>query len=347
MEALSDPVAYERTKAASELAPHITLEELTEMLEGYQTRYWDKDHYVYTDHPPELRKLRELLVYWPDAIDEAFIDKLYNYEDPDEFPRYEFEWVAANALYKNAPSLERNTKVGKKVQELWYQDKYETIVDAIGEYVWKDLYDYLGSMVWVQEKIVNDEDIYIRDRAFIAAYWGLDLEPYKGVKDSWTWVWRLRDCLHEGEELPALFLPTHGELADEEPTPFGEMALADIIAILCNTDWLESNEKPLSEDHNQGVIWEWGGPAGNWLRGRSYKPINELIRSDTLRDDIEEASSQKPWDFPQFDDVHLEAILHHPLFEDFRSEDDFKDWWNEWVHEFPYTDPDPLLGVKP
>lgn len=258
------------------------------MFEGYKTRFWNKDHYEYTEHPPDHVGLTSILAFWPDVIDDELIKKFYGYEDPDEFPRHELEWVYADILYAHAPRTDIGTVVGLKVRELWYQDWSVQHVLKIHYAIWRDMTIEVCKHPWLLERIAKDDNLPLEGQSILLVFQDKYDELEDITKQRYAWLKDLDNCLNKGGQLPDSFKSGVGQLGGTCWSPLGRIAYADLVAILCDKpEWITENTKKLEADHLKKNRWWFvqGIPFNT-----TYHPVNEVIRLTTadFREKMEE-----------------------------------------------------------
>lgn len=315
------------------------------MFDGYKTRWWNKDHYEYTEHKPDHVGLTQLLAFWPAVIDNELIDKFYKYEDPKGFPRHELEWVYADLLYTFAPRPSTTTSVGLKVRELWYQDWSLLHIRKIYYGVWRDLILEVLKHDWLVERISNDILLPPEGQAILKIFQNKYSEVEEEDKTAYTWLETLNECLNNNGKLPDVFPAGVWNLGGLRWSPLGKIANADLVAILCGKpEWITENTKKLEAKHLERSYMIFVNKLAIHL---THYPINEVIRlePDEFRSTMEDYYQNKD-PFVCVEEFDVETILHHPFFRSIREVDGFKDWWDEWNHLCPFVEPDPTFGVK-
>lgn len=352
-EDLFHPVAAERVKAAIEYAKLCTVEDLTKMLDGYRTRYWNGTEYEYTEHPPERQAFATVILQWPDCIDEEFVDHLYEYEEPQEFPRFELADIIAAALLENAPRLESETLMGERVREAWYVRWFASNSQYLDGLVWSEMYEAIGDIDWLFNKLVCDPRLGMYPTLILGVFNNKLDDVIEILRKTWArfaeydfetsypWVFTVDSFINGDAELPATF-EDEPSLSMSIYTNLDYILVADYIALMTdNREMLSSidtlvEQADLSEVHYEFQVWG--------LRTRDIDPRYMLLRSENLRDDLESLwTGDRPWDRPT--SVNHEVLLNHPWFSDMRAEDGFEEWWNEWNHQTPYKEADPYFGV--
>ena len=345
-EDLCAPEAYKRVVAGAKYAEKCELKDLERLFEGYETRYWNGKEYEYTKHPADPNAFMTVLVHWPKCITKDFIDKLYKYEDSKEFPRYEMEHVIAYSLCQNALDLDRDTKVGRLTRDYWYDTWREEGRNRINDLIWRDVYLNAAKKSWLVDKILEDDDVYITAKLILAVFADRHKEEkYATLLQSDAHKWLLYFADHKDKEKLTLPLP-NPELCSWIRTPIGYMARADLVAVLCNRpEWLEDLKGELSKPESVRVKLRAVPGFPNALIPSRHFPINEALRTKTLRADLDKLFRDKAnvWYFAER--IQIWAILQFPWFQDLRETEEFEKWWNDWNHRYPVVPYDPTFGL--
>lgn len=349
---LTAPTAAERLEAAVAYADICTQEDLKKLLYGYQTKYWDKDHYVYSNWPADKQAFAEVIEHWPKCITKSFIDDLYKYKD-DEPPTFQLEHTIAWALYQNAPNVDHETPVGLKVREYWLSGWRNTGVSRLNALVWTDIFRWVSKRRWLVELLYEEEALDWQATAVLAAFTG-DYNSerlyradengqygftLKGTVALFPWVSTLIQCLNGGHPPFAL----DDVMVKPVSTALGYMAAVDLISILCDRpDWVTW----YADELQQPIFIR---RQIDWYNGRWYSeyesPTNEFLHHNgSLRYYIESAVLKiRDLPFAEMFDPH--AILHHPWLAWFRAEEGFKEWWRSLFHSVDFVEPTPLFGA--
>lgn len=310
------------------------------LLYGYETKYWNKDHYEYTRHPANKQAFAEIIEQWPGCITKEFINELYNWEEPKEFPRFELEGTIALALAENALNLDVQTRMGELVRDAWFDPWLSDNYEMVNGLVWNDLYTYVAERAWLRDRFYTSRNVSWAAALIVGAIAG-EIETNKVLQTltiSYPWALELQKCW-KGEQYT---IPIPQSMNQIIPTSFGRMIALDLIAVLCNRwEWMST----IADEYNQPFYTrvDYVERDGNW--GIEYEnPVNELIRSVSLKEDLDlYFGNMHPFKFSE--EFEPQAILHHPWFKKLREDEDFPIWWNSICHRYKYVEADPLFGL--
>lgn len=343
-EQLFSPIAGERQAAAYKYAELCTIKDLTSMLYGYQTKYWNDTEYEYTDWPAQPAAFAEVIGFWPPCIDKEFVDKLYTYENINYSPNFELEYVIAAAVAKHAMRFDSDTMIALKARDYWYTDWLALYKDRVNGLVWRDLYRSIVAIPWLYDRVLLDDQISWAATVVLAAFAdGIDkLAELYPTAEYYPWTFKLAEHLHRGADLPEKVFP-YDPYGCTVWTDLGCMMSIDLFAILCDRqDWLPTIDVLLSAEQMTTIKYYHIPPFG--LIPRPMAPTNELIRDKTPKESLERFFlGNDPW--PYTGTFTESALLHHPWFASLRNTEDFESWWNEWNHDVPFAIADPTFGV--